>query len=326
LKAVQERSAKLEGLDAFLASGRHLVKLRYSNLAESTHAYGVHRGCLFEQLWNLCKRQSVEICTSSTVAQFESNDDCVKVIDRCGVDLGSFDFLIAADGSNSPLRRAAPIPCRSIEYPYSAIWTTGTCQAVDRRLYQVVDGTHRLVGLLPIGEGQCSFFWGLKSSEYQALVQRGLAAWKDEVNSLCPHAQGLLECIDDFEQLTFAGYRHVRMKQLYSDRIVFIGDAAHPSSPHLGQGVNLALEDAQCFTNALRQTGDFELACRMYQRQRIRKLRYYQQLTRLLTPFFQSDIPLLAMGRDLALPWLPTIPWIRTRMLRTLCGIQPGWF
>ena len=37
-------------------------------------------------------------------------------------------------------------------------------------------------------------------------------------------------------------------------------------------------------------------------------VRYYQAVTFFLSPFFQSDWELLAIGRDMVLPWLPRLP------------------
>lgn len=323
LHAIETQSARLQGLDAFLLSGRPLIKLRYEALAENTYALGVHRGLLFTQLMDLCLAAGAKVQTSSLISQFESREDGVYV--DCDAAPGPFEFLVAADGSRSTLRDVTGIKTSRVDYSYGALWTTGPCAEVSHCLHQVIDGTQRLVGLLPIGNQRCSFFWGLRLRDYQQLRDVGLPAWKQEVLAMCPAATELLESVDDFDQLTLAGYRHARMKSWSADRIVFIGDAAHPSSPHLGQGVNLALEDALCFCTELRDSGDFDSACQRYQRQRFARLRYYQQLTRLLTPFFQSDIPLLSPARNIALPWFPRIPWVRRRMLRTLCGMQSSW-
>lgn len=326
LDLIARKSAKLEGIEAFLLSGRPLIELEYGALGEQQFAYGVHRGLLFQQLLTLCETSGVCVQTSTQVCDFGDKGNNVHVIDQHGTQHGPFDFLIAADGARSRLRTPARINSRTVEYDYAAIWATGPCSQIDHRLHQVIDGTNRLVGLLPIGEGQCSFFWGLRADAYDALVQQGLPAWKQEVIGMCPHAAELLDSIECFRQMTFAGYRHVRMKRWSGNKIVFLGDAAHPSSPHLGQGVNLALEDAACFADALNDTQDFQQAAARYQKLRQRKVRYYQSLTRMLTPFFQSDIPLSAACRNLGLPWLPKVPWIRRRMLQTLSGLQNGWF
>ncbi len=325
LDLIERQSSRLEGLDAFLRSGRPLIRLRYASLDEHSHAIGVHRGLLFDQLHQLCVAAGASVITSAMIVAYTSDEREVHLRDQSGGEHGPFDFLIATDGSRSLLRKVSGIPHRAVEYPYAAIWTTGPCSTVDNKLFQVIDSTTRLVGLLPIGSGQCSFFWGLRADRYDDLIEHGVDAWKESVATFSPAAIGLLDSITSFDQMTFAGYRHVRMRRWYADRIVFLGDAAHASSPHLGQGANLALEDAVCFADALADCDDFVIACHNYQRQRWRKLRYYQQLTRLLSPFFQSDVPLLATGRNGVLPWMPHVPWLRRRMLRTLCGEQPGW-
>ena len=319
-------SARLDGLDASLACGKSLIQLRYNGLDESTRAWGVHRGLLFDQLFGECQASGVEIRNGTTLHNYRRIGKCVAVVDQAGREFGDFDFVLATDGSRSKLREASSLRCKLVEYPYAALWTTGPCHQVQRCLHQVIDGTQRLVGLLPIGEGRCSFFWGVRADRYESLRSSGIESWKDEVIELCPPAAELLDTIQRFDELTFSGYRHVQMRQWNNDSILFLGDAAHASSPHLGQGANLALEDAVVFADALRDTGEFHAACLQFRKLRYRKVRYYQQLTRLLSPFFQSDIPLLSLGRNVALPWFPRVPFVRRRMLRTLCGLHCGWW
>jgi 2-polyprenyl-6-methoxyphenol hydroxylase-like FAD-dependent oxidoreductase len=105
-----------------------------------------------------------------------------------------------------------------------------------------------------------------------------------------------------------------------SGHVGFIGDAAHATSPHLGQGVNLALIDTATLAAAIEQRSSVTDALADYTDRRRKQLRYYSTVTGLMTPFFQSDGRLRGWARDIGLPLLPSIPPIRRLMLKTLRG------
>lgn len=316
-------SEELTGMTAMHVSGRNLVQLDFSKLGDEYFALGVHRGNLFEVLLNRCISSGVTIRNDQQITRYDEANDCLET--ETGERFDGFDFVIAADGSRSRLRESTGIRCRVTEYDHAAIWTTGACDFQPGQLFQFVQGTRRLAGLLPIGNGHSSFFWGLPANEWPKLRNTSLDTWKQEVRKFCPQSESILDQIESFEQMRFGTYRNVAMSKWNTDRVVFLGDAAHATSPHLGQGVNLALEDAYCFAESIKQTGKFKTACEVYSKKRTSKLRYYQQLTKLLSPFFQSNFGLLAFGRNFALPWLPSIPFVGREMLRTLSGQKDGW-
>jgi 2-polyprenyl-6-methoxyphenol hydroxylase-like FAD-dependent oxidoreductase len=100
-----------------------------------------------------------------------------------------------------------------------------------------------------------------------------------------------------------------------------IGDAGHPMSPHLGQGINLALVDAWQLREAVTTTTAAAAAVSRYAAARRRQIAYYGAVTLALTPFFQSDGRIKGLGRDAVLPYLPRVSGVRTRMLGTLAGV-----
>ena len=93
-------------------------------------------------------------------------------------------------------------------------------------------------------------------------------------------------------------------------------------SPHLGQGVNLALIDAWELAAALATSPSVEHALLAYANRRRSHLRYYALVTYALSPFFQSRGVALGLLRDVALPTLTRVPPLRRHMAATAAG--PG--
>jgi len=111
-----------------------------------------------------------------------------------------------------------------------------------------------------------------------------------------------------------------------SSRVVFIGDAAHAMSPQLGQGVNMALLDAEALADALAANRSVPQALRDYAQRRQAHVRVYQALSRWLTPLFQSDRRGLAGVRDALFGPLGRLPLARRQMLKILTGTKTGWW
>lgn len=334
LEDVESCSARLVGMSARLTSGRDLVNLNYDALDPGFYGLGVHRGRLFERLLKACQTEGAQVVNSAIVSGFTTHqssggESTIEITTaESSESYGKFDFLIAADGSRSSLRKACEIPTRIVDYDYAALWLTGQSKQQPDRLVQTVKGSQILIGMLPIGQNEFSYFWGLPVPTRDSTPTDQLGdfeSWREEAIRLCPGSSDLLLSLEDFSPFTFAKYRHVHMKSCYAGKVIFLGDAAHATSPHLGQGANLGLEDALCFARILAAESTLESTFRKYAQTRRRKIRYYQQLTRILSPFFQSRGTLKAFARDVALPWLPYLPFVRKQMLRTLCGTKNGW-
>jgi 2-polyprenyl-6-methoxyphenol hydroxylase-like FAD-dependent oxidoreductase len=188
-----------------------------------------------------------------------------------------------------------------------------------------------MFGLLPTGHAPrgddlaVSVFWSIRADRVAALRDRGLADWRNEALALHPQAAPIVEQIRDIAQLAFTQYRDVRMRRWHGDRIVFIGDAAHATSPQLGQGANLALWDAMCLADTF-AAGPVDVAAALaaYTDGRRRHLAYYQLATRALTPFFQSNSRLLGLVRDLVFPTSGWFAPLRRRMVRAMAGLDRG--
>jgi 2-polyprenyl-6-methoxyphenol hydroxylase-like FAD-dependent oxidoreductase len=325
LDRVIANAAPIEELHALRRDGRELIRLPYREFESGMRAYGVHRGSLFTALQEAVESQPVDVRLGCEVAAYVVRENRVYLLDANGDEHGPFEFVIAADGSRSALRKQSGLRHRVMTYDHGALWATGPCTAIRDKLYQVCQGTRHLLGIVPIGGGRCSLYWGLPFRELSAVMHQGLLALKQELAAFCPEAREILDSITDLRQLVYTTYRHVWMSRWFNRHVLFLGDSAHAMSPHLGQGGSIALLDAWTFADCINRTPDHLSAFRLYRRRRAAYVRYYSAITLILSPFFQGDGRLKALWRDFALPIMPRLPWVRGQMLMTMCGLKSGW-
>lgn len=334
LDAIAQRGSRIDRLWFRTHARRTLVDLHYARVDPAWFGVGLHRGVLFEALYAAaCAEPRVNVQPGIDVRGVRRDGERTFARDTAGTEHGPFDLVIVADGSVSELRAATGTIARDAAYPWGALWFVADDpeRVFTRELYQVGAGSRRLYGALPTGLGPrgdtpvVSLFWSLPARELDAWRTAGLEAWKAEVRAIDPRIEHVLDQIRSVDQVTFARYRDVRMSRWHDGNVVFIGDAAHATSPQLGQGANLALVDALVLADSLEAAPSIAAGLELYARTRRRHLGYYQRMTRWLTPFFQSDSRLLGWLRDWTFPIANIVPPLRNHMIATMAGVSTGF-
>ena len=331
LDGILAKGAHIDQLYGTSHTGRVVMDLRYSDWRATAFGLGLHRGVLFNALWRALGPQGVEVRTGSDVTQMDDRGTSVMLRSAAG-DLGSYDLVVLADGTRSALREQLGIAHRAKPYPWGAVWAVLPDPQQNYRgcLRQWYRRAGQMLGVMPTGAGPAnelpvvSMFWSLRADRLATWRAMGLAAWKREVADLAPETRNLLAHIGSAEQMTWANYSDVVMRQWHRGRVVVIGDCAHAMSPQLGQGANLALIDAQTLAASLRTESDPALALKHYSRTRRAHLRYYQLASRWLTPVYQSDHTLIPWLRDGLTNLTCKLPFARGQMLDTLAGVKAG--
>ena len=299
-------------------SGRVVLDVPYAPLGDGVHAFGVHRAALFNVLYDKVKADGLSIETNVEIVGIDRAAGGRPLLSLPkGRRMGPFDLVIDALGSRSPIAETLFGPRLHSPLAWGALWAslpwpeTGFEQTT---LEQRYTRANRMIGVLPIGRRaesgseEAAFFWSLKAADVPLWRARGLAQWKDEVRTLWPETAPLLNAIADPAQLMFAAYGHHTLALPYAERLAFIGDAAHATSPQLGQGANMALLDAAALADALAATDDLTAALAAYARARRWHVRLYQALGAVLTPFYQSDSVVLPVLRDRAFGVISGMP------------------
>ena len=329
---VLQRGQRIDRLHGCNHRGRSVMDMRYADHAKDCFGLGLTRGSLFTVLRDAYAGASA-ILTGTCIDHVSS--DGWHLIDSEGREHGPFDLIVAADGAHSRLRKALPhLVRRESVYPWGALWCL--LRADDwphaTELRQRYAGTREMIGLLPVGQrvghpGRwLTFYFSLRGDQVDAFNVDGFEKMRERVDSLWPEASTLLSRIQSPEHMNRARYRDVVLRAPVQERIVFLGDAAHAMSPQLGQGVNMALLDAQALADALADSANIDEALQSYPRRRRAHLAVYQRLSRWLTPLFQSERDTLARLRDLGFGPLSRLPLARGQMLKILTGTKQAWW
>jgi 2-polyprenyl-6-methoxyphenol hydroxylase-like FAD-dependent oxidoreductase len=329
LKQLGLFTAELEGslhpyqrLRARDGEGNFFLDLAVSENGYQT--YGAHRGHIYETLLAPLKEAASQC---RLALQFGTE---VSRTVKCPTgwrlfagerDLGQFDLVVVADGNRSQNRERLGFRCFDRAYQIGALWCVGRSDQPRGELLQSCQGTSRIIGLLPTDrQGQVSFFFSCSSEEYREILSRPFALFVDEVGRIAPEAVPLLEQTRSFHDMLHTRYTHGWMPSWVGSDVVVVGDAAHPMSPHLGQGVNLALLDAYSLAKSL-DLWDLPEALQRYQKVRKNHVALNSWLSLLLTPFFQS-YPDLGQGklRNLGVRLFSAWPWMRNQMQGAVWG------
>lgn len=331
--AALAHGARVGRLYGETACGRAVMDLHYRDWRADAFGLGMHRGTLFSLLWNALAPAGVALHGGCEIREIAAESGGLHAL--AGADgrrYTGFDAVVIADGTRSRLRACCFPEARAAPYPWGALWAIlpDPGRRFADTLEQRYRGTRQMAGILPTGRlpGDAtplvSLFWSLRNSDLEACRATGLDAWKDSVTSLWPQLGGLIAQIERFDQLAFAQYSDVRLPAWHRGAIAIIGDAAHATSPQLGQGANLALLDARVLRDCLRELAEPGPAFASYSRRRRAHLRYYQFASRWLTPLFQSDSRVAGWARDACMGPLARFPGAALHFQRTLVGVKTG--
>ncbi|NHB56740.1 FAD-dependent monooxygenase [Acinetobacter sp. 194] len=341
--------AKVRGLEGRLPNQQLLVNSHYQQAHPDFYGLGIHRATLCHVLEHKA-REYPELITWQMNTEIERYDEQHHEVRLYGNIAGqsfdqAFDAILIANGARSQLRPQSWVKFDQA-YPWGAKWTIvpECCDLDTEILHQFHEGSKLMLGVLPTGavpnepyKRLSSVFWSMPTPHLDQFLRRNedhpiwidhiaqkwpdLAHWLKQ-HVVHPHHQG--------EWLS-AHYRDVVMSKLGSGRVGVLGDAAHAMSPQLGQGANMALLDAWALSKSVESARnneniDWPKLWQTYHQHRQSSTNFYQFLSRLLTPLYQSERWWTGPLRDFSFGWMYRIPYFRKEMALTVSGLKSGMF
>lgn len=305
------------GIEA--STGRKVLNVTYGN-DTSRFGLAMHRASLFDCVHFAAQQAGAHIVSSTPITGSEILPQGRLLISH-ERKLGVYDLVIDGSGVDSALS-----PLQSVPLSYGALWgVVDTPEKPQTTLAQCYRKASTMIGILPIGflpndkTHKTALFWSLPRDGFDQWKQTSFADWQTTAANLWPDFAPYVEQLTCHTDMTLANYAHGTLQTPISDRIAFIGDAAHRTSPQLGQGANMALLDALSLARALRNQS-VEMALSQYADERRWHVRIYQIMSRAFTPFYQSDSRILPLIRDHLLAPVSDLPIVRNILQRMVSG------
>nr|WP_278356859.1 FAD-dependent urate hydroxylase HpxO [Acinetobacter lwoffii] len=272
-----EQVAKLGGQMNDLAyidglNGEVMTQFSLAPLIEEVgqRPYPVSRAELQNMLMDEFGRQDIQL--GKKMVSIEDKGQHVEIGFQDG-STASAELLIGADGTHSMTRQY--VLGKQVERRYAGYVNWNGLIEISEDLapaqqWTTFVGEGKRASLMPVAEHRFYFFFdvplpvGLENqrSEYKTLLKQYFSGW-------CPQVQRLIDSIDEQKTNRVEIHDIEPFTQFYKGRVVILGDAAHSTTPDIGQGGCQAMEDAVYLARALQiNTLGLEDALKRYQNKR----------------------------------------------------------
>ena len=221
------------------------------------------------------------------------------------------DLVLGADGINSTIRAALWPRARPPVYAGYTAWRTIVTPAAPVRSGGETLGRGQRVGIAPLRDGRVYLFAtanlpaGRRNpGDELAEIRRRFGSWHDPIPAL-------LDAADPAAILRHDIYELPQLATFVRERAVLLGDAAHAMTPNLGQGANLAVEDAVTLAALLDRIPDVPTALAEYDRVRRARVQPLARLSRRMGAALQLARPAVTPVRNTLLRLAPDAAALR---------------
>ncbi len=262
-------------VEVFIPSGELVARIPSPRLVEGLAAnVGIRRTALHEVLGARAKAAGAKVRLGITVDCLDDDSRGVTATFSDG-SIERFDLVIGADGLYSRTREQifpdAPRPA----FTGQSVWRYNFERPGDVTCLQAYEGPVG-VGLCPLADDLMYMFMTTAEPGNPRYPVQGLAAaMRAKLAGAAPRMRELGEQITDDQGVVYKPLEWLLVEgDWHKGRVVLLGDAVHATTPHLGQGAGMAIEDAIVLAEEISRQVTPEAAFGAFRERRYERCKY----------------------------------------------------
>jgi 2-polyprenyl-6-methoxyphenol hydroxylase-like FAD-dependent oxidoreductase len=301
---VVREMAKLGVLDGYLdaayafedvtintTGGEQLARILGQRLAgpEYPANVGISRLALHQVLSETVAALGVSVRLGLSVKSLEQVSEGTDVL-FTDDSRGHYDLVVGADGLYSQMRGLLFGEQYLPRFTGQSVWRYNFPRAVGIDHLAIFQGPAGNAGLVPLGRDQMYLFMTSHEPANPRMDATTLAPqMRQRLSGFTGLIGELREQIIDSDRVVYKPLEVVFVSEpWYRGRVVLIGDAVHATTPHLGQGAGMAIEDAVVLGEELVAGGSVEQQLKRFMARRYERCK------------FISDSSVLAGDKEIA--------------------------
>lgn len=269
----------------------------------NTENFAIHRADLHRFL--ISKIDASKIHTSKKVRLFEQSFEKVILHFDDGTSTEG-DYLIASDGINSAIRQQL-LKQATPRYAGYVCWRAIVeDKAFDSKKSIETWGPNGRFGLTPLINKQIYWYACVNAPLNSDIYNYTLNDIKNQFKDYSGQIRSTLQKTDPNNVITTPVMDIKPISNYAFNRVLLIGDAAHATTPNMGQGACMAVEDVCVLYDELtKKDTDILLAFEHYNLRRLKRTHYIIDTSRLAGKVAQIDNKFLIGIRNFAFRNLP---------------------
>lgn len=267
--------------------------------------FTIHRADLHEILIDKLRPNSIFI--DNKLKSFQQEGESIKLFFKNGVTVET-DCLIGADGVHSVVRSQL-LPESRPRYSGYTCWRAvieKMPEGFNQTVFSETWGSKGRFGVVPLSDNRIYWYACLNASENSPAYERfGIREIGDVFKEFdFPIAQ--IIALTNDAQLIHNDIIDIRPIDRFAfANVLLIGDAAHATTPNMGQGACQAIEDALFLTNCFKKYKTPVVAFKNFERVRMKRTHRIVKTSWTLGKIAQWESPLACKIRNLILRSIP---------------------